>query len=868
MTDASPDHRTNLPKAGTSAAPDLTGRLWLARLSIGWERVWPAVWPALTVAGLFCIVALLDLLPRLHFALHAAALALFAGALGTALWKVRHVFALPGHAEGRRRLEVASGFTHRPLAALEDEMAGATPDPATRVLWETHRRRLIARLAQVRIGPPHPGMPTRDPRAIRAVLVLGLAVAFGVGGDRAGHNFARAFTPGVDVAAAPPGTLDLWITPPAYTGLPPVLPRAEIASIAVPVGSQLIAQVSGGSASPRLTLDGMPVPFAPIDLAAAPAAGASGAAPGPRLQSWRVASELTTGHRLTVEQGERALGAWDLTLIPDAPPTVEFVQPPQASQRATLRLEYRAKDDYGLAGIVAEIRRDAPDDTTGAGAPIDLALPLSAPRAKDSTAANFYDLTAHPWAGLPVTVTLRATDVAGQTGASEPVRTILPERVFQHPVARALVEQRKLLITQPALRNVVSRALAAIASNPVQFADDAVVLLALRVGSLRLSKSIETSVIDDIQGLLWDTALRIEDGQLSAAERELRAIQQKLQDALANNAPNSEIEKLMAELQQAIDKYLQSLVEQAMRNPDQPRAPPDRNARRMDRNDLQKLLDQARQLARTGAREAAKDLLARLQEMLENLRGAQANRDGQQRGQPGDGQAQEMMKSLQELMQRQQSLIDKTFRRSQQNRPGQFRPGQPGQQGQRGQQGQQGQQGEGEGEGEGEGDDAGEQDALAGALGDMMRQLEEMMGSAPDGFGRSERSMRDSGEQLRRGAPGRALRPQMDALDQLRAGAREAMRQMMQRFGQAQQGEGAADEAFNDQNQQDQRDPLGRPPEGDGSAMTDLGQRIPGIGEGQLLRSQEILDELIRRLGERSRTTIERDYLERLLRRF
>jgi uncharacterized protein (TIGR02302 family) len=867
MTDASPDRRTNPPQA---PGPELGRRLWLARFAIGWERVWPAIWPALTVASLFCIVALLDLLPRLHFALHAAALVLFAGALGTALWKIRHIFALPGHAEGRRRLEVASGLAHRPLAALEDEMVAGNGDPATRALWETHRRRLMARLAQVRVGPPRPGMPMRDPRAFRALLVLGLAVAFGVGGERAGRNFARAFVPGVDTVAALPGTLDLWITPPAYTGLPPVLPRADIAAIAVPVGSQLIAQVSGGSGPPRLTLDGKPIPFAPIDLAAAPAPTASGAAPAAKLQSWRVASELLAGSRLTVEQGERALGAWNLTLIPDAVPTVEFVQPPQTSQRATLRLEYRAKDDYGIAGVVAEIRRDAPDDKTGAGLPIDLAMPLSAPRAKESTASNFFDLTAHPWAGLPVTVTLKVTDVAGQTGVSEPVRTTLPERVFQHPVARALVEMRKLLIAQSTPRAVVSRALAAIASNPTQFAEDPVVLLAMRVGSLRLLRSTEASVIEDMQGLLWDTALRIEDGRLSAAERELRAIQQKLQDALANNAPNSEIEKLMAELQQAIDKYLQSLVEQAQKNPDRNQPAPNRNAQRMDRNDLQKLLDQARQLARTGAREAAKDLLARLQEMLENLRTAQAQRGERQSGQPGDGQAQEMMKSLQEMMKRQQGLIDRTFRKSQQNRPGQFRPGQQGQQGQRGQQGQQGQQGEGEGEGDGEGDDAGEQQSLADALGEMMRQIEEMMGGeggVPEGFGRSQRSMGESGDQLRRGAPGRALRPQMDALDQLRNGAREAMRQMMQRFGQA-QGEGMGDEAFNGEQQADQRDPLGRNPEGDGTSLSDAFQRIPGIGEGQILRSQEILDELIRRLGERGRPTVERDYLERLLRRF
>ncbi|MBL8806448.1 MAG: TIGR02302 family protein, partial [Rhodospirillales bacterium] len=848
MTEESPERRTTTPTGPAPAAPGLVRRMWLARFALGWERAWPALWPALTVAGTFTIVALLDLLPRLNAVLHAAALALFAAALVAALWRARGALTLPAREAGRRRLEIASGFVHRPLAALEDDIAAGKGDPQVRALWRAHRDRILARLASVRVGAPRPGMPLRDPRALRLLLVLALAVAVGAGGERAGRNFARALTPGVDDVAALPGVLDLWITPPAYTGLPPVLPRADTGIVSVPVGSRLIAQVSGGGTLPRLTIDAKPLPFAPAEGAAAPPPGAAPVArPQPRLQSWRVAGELSEGTRLSVEQGKRTLGAWELKLIPDQLPKVEFVQPPQEGQRASLRLEYRASDDYGVAGVQAEIRRDAPPGRQGVGTPIDLALPMTSARAKETGAPAVFDLTAHPWAGLPVTVTLRATDVAGQTGASEAVRMILPQRVFSNPVARALVELRKLVIAEPEKRPVVARALAAIASNPVQFGEDPVVVLSLRVGALRLQKPIDDPAVEEMQALMWDTALRLEDGRLSAAERELRAIQQKLQDALANNAPDSEIEKLMAELQQAIDRYLQSLVEQALKNPDRSQQPPDRNTQRMTRQDLQKLLDQARKLAQTGAREAARDLLSRLQEMLENLRTMQAQRDGQQqRGQPGDQGAQEMMKQLQELMQRQQSLIDRTFRRSQQGRPGQFRPGQQGQQGQR-QQGQQ--QGQGQGEGEGEGDDAGEQEALRGMLSEMMRQLGEMMGQVPGGLGRADRSMGDAGDQLRRGAPGRALRPQMDALDQLRQGAREAMREMMQRFGRAEgEGQGSPDDAFGDQ-QADQRDPLGRNPEGDGTSLSDSFQRIPGIGEGQVQRSQEILDELIRRLG-------------------
>ena len=97
MTDASPEHREPTSAAEGPAAPGLVRRMWLARFAIAWERAWPALWPALTVAGIFSIVALLDLLPRLHMALHAAALVLFLGALGLALWRARHAQLGPLH---------------------------------------------------------------------------------------------------------------------------------------------------------------------------------------------------------------------------------------------------------------------------------------------------------------------------------------------------------------------------------------------------------------------------------------------------------------------------------------------------------------------------------------------------------------------------------------------------------------------------------------------------------------------------------------------------------------------------------------------------------------------------------------------------
>src|SRR6185437_871055 len=107
----------------------------------------------------------------------------------------------------------------------------------------------------------------------------------------------------------------------------------------------------------------------------------------------------------------------------------------------------------------------------------------------------------------------------------------------------------------------------------------------------------------------------IEDGQLSLAQRDLRDIQQKLQDALARNAPDAEIEKLMSELQQAIDRYLQQLAQnmQKMDPAERDKLPPVDPNRMISRNDLQRMLDRARELSRTGAKDAARQLLSQLQ---------------------------------------------------------------------------------------------------------------------------------------------------------------------------------------------------------------------------------------------------------------
>ena len=662
---------------------------------------------------------------------------------------------------------------------------------------------------------PEPGLARSDPLGLRAALLLLLVIGFAASGLEWPSRLARAFSPDFTVSGAIPAELDAWIAPPEYTGLAPILlnPGATAQALRVAAGSTLLARVHGGRGVPVLRLDADDIAFERVDA-----------------RTHRISVTIARGERLAMVQGGTELGAWSLDVVPDQPPTVAFAKPPSRTLRAALRVEYEATDDYGLASLTLRIRRAE----TGEALEIDLTMPGVG--LEQVHEISFHDLTPHPWAGLPVVLELVAEDGLRQQGLSERLEMVLPERIFNHPVARAIVEQRKALTVDPSRRDKVGRALDALSALPEHFFDDMVVYLALRSARWRLAYDHRKSAIAEVQDLLWDTALRVEDGKLSLAERELRDAQQALMEALARDAPDAELERLMDALELALDSFLRALAEQAMEQAARGELESlDPNAIMLDSQDLLRLLDRARELSRMGAREAARELLTQLKEMLENLRaGVMA---GVPR--PGDERFGQALRELGDLMRRQQRLLDETFRQS--------RPG-PGAMPDFGAEGS---------------EMTGRQEALRRGLGALMRRLGEGAGRIPGALGRAERSMLQARRALERGQPGDAVESQTTALDELRRGARVLIEEMMERsrlLGEGEQGLGR----FGPDNQ----DPLGRPLPGgewDGG-MTGDNVKIPD--EAELRRAREILDELYRRAGERRRPRPELEYIDRLLRRF
>ncbi|WP_164225835.1 DUF4175 family protein, partial [Stenotrophomonas maltophilia] len=71
---------------------------------------------------------------------------------------------------------------------------------------------------------------------------------------------------------------------------------------------------------------------------------------------------------------------------------------------------------------------------------------------------------------------------------------------------------------------------------PDQFTPNPSVYLGLRTATSRLRAARDDDGLREVAALLWEMALKIEDGDLSDAEKQLRQAQDRLKDAIDRNA--------------------------------------------------------------------------------------------------------------------------------------------------------------------------------------------------------------------------------------------------------------------------------------------------------------------------------------------
>ena len=211
---------------------------------------------------------------------------------------------------------------------------------------------------------------------------------------------------------------------------------AELAMIRVPVGSTFMAQLSRGDKQAAFVIGKRETVFEALD-SAVPEAGA-------RVEGTFVADDAAVTV-LTVSVDGHVVASWPVRIEIDEAPEVEFTQPPKNQGRGLLRVEFEAKDDFGLANVDMIMLNPEGWPVPGGEKQLKIGLPVPNHRTTMVKGASSQDFTAHPWAGTAVELLLDATDLVGQKGTSDSIVVVLPERTFNHPVARAIIATRKKL---------------------------------------------------------------------------------------------------------------------------------------------------------------------------------------------------------------------------------------------------------------------------------------------------------------------------------------------------------------------------------------------------------------------------------------
>ncbi|MBB4658594.1 DUF4175 domain-containing protein [Parvularcula dongshanensis] len=802
-----------------------------AKAVLLWERAQQAFLPPVLLLLAGAAVALLGLYEIMPWwaetGLKVAFLLAFAALVirGLLSWRA------PGWTEAARRIEADSDLAPGTINALRDSpFAGTADDP----YWRAYQDRLQRLLAGTRLRRPRARTDGTDRLGLRFGLALLIVAGLILAGPDAPSRLRSAFVPGL--GSAGPVMADVWLDPPAYTNRPPVLlvQSAELpdgigGQIEVPQGTSVKLRLAGSGKGPR----------AKVTLATA---GGRERLRGQRGEgAFTAEAALDENAALTVRAGG-SVASWPIVVTRDAEPRVTLLEPPAEEGGTRIALEVLTADDYGIqdASILLRLQpaQDLPPDVPGPDQSVlagEETLPLPALAGPGGERAVTLDLSEHPWAGLAVALVIEVKDGAGHAARTKPVALTLPTRSFYNPLAKTVIEERRKLAATPSSWPRTARLLDALTLAPEKTAESTREYLLLRTAYHDVWDG-RGEAVEEVVESFWPLAVALEDEGLTLARQRLEAAQQALRQALADGASQDEIERLIEELRQAMNDYIQALAQSGD-------AFAESSGESLGEQDLDDLLDAMRDASDRGAEAEAEALLSQLEQMLENLSlsrsGEGQEGEGQQAGQgqgQGGGSGQGgggssgggsgPLDQAGDLIDRQRRLSDETF---------------SARRGERGTEGL-----------------AGDQRGLGEALEALREGADE---SAAQALTDAGRAMEGAAQALERGDLGTAQALQEAAIESIAEGA--------ERIAEAEGDDGSGERRDQTGDGRSQRagdgggrDPLGRPygPQGQ------TGVEIPDLSDPERVR--EVIDILRRRVADPALPSEEREYLERLLERF
>ncbi len=812
-------------------------------------------------------------------------------------------------------LENTSGLPQGHIAILDDTLANPKTH-LSRGLWEENQKQILKSLFLIKSPKKRAILSREDPSAIRFIAILVFISGMMVSGSQWYDKITNGIIPITPNYIVSNGNVtNLWITPPAYTGIGKQhIIGGKISkdnALNIPEGSDIrirLHSVLGKHIPPHLNNGDDITPMKYL---------------GSGLYS--IEDKIKNGDNLSVTQGYFPRARWSYNYIIDTPPEIsndnkqannptsiedtdndKNTLNPDSKENDTnkaelplyefidgnqIRFPTLVKDDYGVKEIHMRMDIDKIVEEKPLGNHVEeYRLVMSQPNTEFKISPIF-NMTWHTWSGLPVTFEYTAIDHKGQTATLDKIHLVLPERKFKHPMAQSLIAMRKRIAWDYDESFMdISRNLETLLSAPNYFQNNKVIFLSIRSAASRLRyidnapQKERIKAAKSVLSLLWDVAITIEDGNLSLAMRELRDARRALENALRDpNASDDEISRLMDNLRAKTQQYFMEMQRELQKRMAEgeniPQFSPESFSQMITPDAMSQLMAEIEQALRDGNEQKAQELMSKLQRMLEML-------DPDMTAQmPMDMQMmQEGINELQELIERQKTLLDQTKKQADakihEQRFGDLPPidmpsiekmlkefgietipPAPKTPDNKPKTKPDNSKNENESPLPSAQESKSEQEALRYILGQLMLDAAEKIDDIPESMGKAENEMRGSEKRLGSNDPHGSIPHQEKAIDHLKDSQEQLSEQLQQRM-QQMIGIGMSGQSSGG------RDPLGRQYGEDDPNGKNAGSDVKVPDEHQKKRVDEILRTLRERSGDRSRPDDELDYFRRLLRQF
>ncbi|WP_034453236.1 TIGR02302 family protein [Bartonella quintana] len=777
---------------------------------IFFERIWIRLLPFFLVLSLFCSLSWLGIFGILGYWPHLLLLGLMLfSVVGSLFFLVS--FRFPTVGEVNRCLEQANNLKNQPLSVQTDHLCSENDEGFRGVIWREHQRRMAKQLYHLKTGFAYPNSAACDPLALRSLCVLLCVCAFSFSFGSLGGRLADAFDlrPFIDETSM---RIDVWVTPPAYTGVAPIyLTQGETTHFAVPEGSKMVVRVVNGAG---VTVKAFSEEDAHEILFSKKSEKTALNDPIVHFETYL---ERSTGLFVSSRHKQQQ---WHLQMIKDQHPTIHWLEKPGRILTGSLEFQYELDDDYGVTKAFVEIEPFLDQHKSADSLYKAPEIQLLLPRDGRGKMRMVQDVSGHPWAGSEVKITLVTEDGARQQGRSKTFVMTLPQRVFSNPIARAVIELRRLLALDASKKERVLDMLSTLLVRPEEGLQNAIHFLVLKSAWTRLSMAKTEGDLRNVADYLWQIALSIEGNQLESAQKNLKQAQAALRDALRYGVPTKEIERLMANLRQAMDDYVHTLAEKAQdkSNPSLPN---------LSENTLQKKLNLIEEMAKMGSSFAAEQLLAEVEQILDYLQVRKGNQ-GAEQSKNQFAQMKEKMDQLGDLMRRQQEILNETHQLEMEQRFGENVPEKQSKSLKK------------------------RQTELQSELSTLEKELSAQKVEQSDKLKKAEEKMNSAEAALDHGDYQISIQNQSDALEALRQGAQNVLEKMREILKEAGDNKNAVSS---------REDPLGRPL----SSKIDQGQEGIVPQKSDQMHARQILEEIRKRLSRGHIPEVEKNYLEKLL---